>query len=245
MDLTRVTVVTGGSRGIGAATCRKLATPGHALAIGYRSDAAAAAQVAADVVVAGGVALPIRVDTTVRADVTELFERASAEFGQVTGLVNNAGIGSAIGPFVDLTEDDLRRVVDVNVIGYFFCAQEAARRMGTGGAIVNVSSGAATTGSPREYVHYAASKAAVDTLTLGLAKELAPRGIRVNTVAPGVTHTEFHAGSGEPGRADRMGPNLPLGRAGKPEEVANAIAWLLSDEASYTTGANLRVAGGV
>jgi glucose 1-dehydrogenase len=242
--MVKVTVVTGGSRGIGAATCRLLAARGHALAVGYRSDAQAARRVVEDAETLGARAIPVQVDTVVRDQVTALFDRAEKELGPITGLVNNAGVGSRIGPFVELAEEDLRRVLDVNVVGYFLCAQEAVRRMGPGGAIVNVSSGAATTGSPNEYIHYAASKAAVDTLTVGLSKELGPQGIRVNTVSPGVTHTEFHAGSGEPARADRIGPNLPLGRAGRPEEVATAIAWLLSDEASFTTGATLRVAGG-
>jgi len=242
--MAKVTVVTGGSRGIGAATCLKLASQGHAVVIGYRSDEAAAARVADQVRAVGVPVMVKRVDTTQRDQVADLFESAESELGAVTGLVNNAGVGSQIGPFVDLTEADLRRVLDVNVVGFFFCAQEAARRFTAGGAIVNVSSGAATLGSPNEYIHYAASKAAVDTLTIGLSKELGRRGIRVNTVSPGVIHTEFHIGSGEPGRADRIGPNLPLGRAGRPEEIANAIAWLLSDEASFTTGAILRVAGG-
>jgi NAD(P)-dependent dehydrogenase (short-subunit alcohol dehydrogenase family) len=242
--MAKVTVVTGGSRGIGEATCLKLATQGHAVVVGYRSDAGAAQRVVDQVRAVGVPVMAVRVDTTEREQVASLFERAEGELGAVTGLVNNAGVGSRIGPFVDLTEADLRRVLDVNVVGYFFCAQEAARRMSEGGAIVNVSSGAATLGSPNEYIHYAASKAAVDALTVGLSKELGPRGIRVNTVSPGVIHTEFHAGSGEPGRADRIGPNLPLRRAGQPEEIAAAISWLLSDEASFTTGATLRVAGG-
>ncbi|MEV6971637.1 SDR family oxidoreductase [Hamadaea sp. NPDC051192] len=242
--MSKVTVVTGGSRGIGAATCRLLAERGHDLAVGYRRDQASADEVVHSASKLGVRAIAVRLDTAVRDQVVHLFDRAEAELGEITGLVNNAGIGSTIGPFVDLTEADLRRVVDVNVVGYFLVAQEAIRRMSAGGSIVNVSSGAATTGSPNEYVHYAATKAAVDTMTVGLSKELGPRGIRVNTVSPGVTHTEFHVGSGEPGRADRVGPNLPLGRAGRPEEIAYAIAWLLSDEASYTTGATVRVAGG-
>lgn len=242
--MLKVTVVTGGSRGIGAATCRKLAEQGHAVVIGYRRDEHAARRVADDARAHGVQALPVRVDTTVRSQVIELFDRAESEIGAVTGLVNNAGVGSLIGPFVDLTEHDLRRVLDVNIIGYVFCAQEAARRMAGGGAIVNVSSAAATLGSPGEYVHYAASKAAVDTLTIGLSKELAKQQIRVNTVSPGVTDTDFHGGSGDAERARRIGVNLPLGRPGRPEESAAAIAWLLSDEASFTTGANLRVAGG-
>lgn len=243
-DAGKVTVVTGGSRGIGAATCLKLAAQGHAVAVGYRNDAEAAADVAGRVRSLGVPAMAVRVDTARRDQVTELFERAEGELGPVTGLVNNAGVSSRIGPFVDLAEEDLRRVLDVNVVGYFLCAQEAVRRFSNGGAIVNVSSGAATLGSPNEYIHYAASKAAVDALTIGLSKELARQGIRVNTVSPGTIHTDFHVGSGEPGRADRVGPNVPMGRAGQPGEIANAIAWLLSDEASFTTGAILRVAGG-
>jgi len=242
--MSKVTVVTGGSRGIGAATCRLLAERGHDLAVGFRHDAAAADEVVEAARKVGVRAISVQLDTVVREQVVNLFDQAEAQLGPISGLVNNAGIGSPIGPFVDLAEEDLRRVVDVNVVGYFLVAQEAVRRMTAGGAIVNVSSGAATTGSPNEYIHYAASKAAVDAMTVGLSKELGPRGIRVNTVSPGVTHTEFHVGSGEPGRADRVGPNLPLGRAGRPEEIAYAIAWLLSDEASFTTGATLRVAGG-
>jgi NAD(P)-dependent dehydrogenase (short-subunit alcohol dehydrogenase family) len=242
--MAKVTIVTGGSRGIGAATCRILAERGHDLVIGYRHDRQAAQDIAKSASEHGVRALPVAVDTSIRTQVIDLFATAETELGPVTGLVNNAGVGSQIGPFADVTEDDLRRVFDVNVIGYVFCLQEAARRMSRDGAIVNVSSAAATLGSPSEYVHYAASKAAVDALTIGLSKELAPQGIRVNTVSPGITHTGFHAGSGEPGRAERLGPKLPLGRAGSPDEIAAAIAWLLSDEASFTTGANLRVAGG-
>ncbi|MEU8007344.1 glucose 1-dehydrogenase [Catellatospora sp. NPDC049111] len=239
-----IIIVTGGSRGIGAATCVKLAAAGHDVVVGYRGDADAAAEVVAKVAAAGRRAIAVRVDVSDGAQVRELFDRTQAELGTPTGLVNNAAVSSAIGPFTELSEADLRRVVEVNVIGAILCAQEAARRMGPGGAIVNVSSVAATLGSPGEYVHYAASKAAVETLTVGLSKELGPAGIRVNTVSPGVIHTGFHAGSGEPGRADRLGPAAPLGRSGQPEEVANAIAWLLSDEASYITGATLKVSGG-
>ncbi|MEV0718972.1 SDR family oxidoreductase [Asanoa sp. NPDC050611] len=241
----KVTIVTGGSRGIGAATCRRLAAAGHAVAVGYRSDASAAARVVEEITASGGQALAIAVETADAAQVTALFETAEAKLGTVTGLVNNAGVGSRIGRFVDLDEQDLRRVVEVNVVGAILCAREAARRMTDGGAIVNVSSAAATLGSPHEYPHYAASKAALDALTLGLSKELGPEKIRVNTVQPGVIYTDFHGTqSGEPGRADRVGPSAPLGRAGYPDEVAAAIAWLLSDEASYVTGATIRVAGG-
>lgn len=239
-----IVVVTGGSRGIGAATSRKLAAAGHDVAIGYRTDTATAEQVAAEVRAAGRRAITVAVDVSDGAQVRELFDRTQAELGTPTGLVNNAAVSSPIGPFTELSEADLRRVVDVNVVGAILCAQEAARRLGPGGAIVNVSSVAAALGSPGEYVHYAASKAAVETLTVGLSKELGPAGIRVNTVSPGVIHTGFHAGSGEPGRADRLGPAAPLGRSGQPEEVAAAIVWLLSDEASYTTGATLKVSGG-
>ncbi|MDG4827007.1 SDR family oxidoreductase [Asanoa sp. WMMD1127] len=240
----KVTIVTGGSRGIGAATSRRLARAGHAVAVGYRSDAAAAAAIVDEITADGGQAVAVAGELAHAGDIRALFDEA-AKLGPVTGLVNNAGVGSRIGRFVDLDEADLRRVVDVNVVGAILCAREAARRMTDGGAIVNVSSAAATLGSPFEYPHYAASKAALDALTLGLSKELGPEGIRVNTVQPGVIYTDFHGTqSGEPGRADRVGPNAPLGRAGYPDEVAAAIAWLLSDDASYVTGATIRVAGG-
>jgi NAD(P)-dependent dehydrogenase (short-subunit alcohol dehydrogenase family) len=240
-----VTVVTGGSRGIGAATCRWLGAHGHDVVVGFRTDPDAAEAVAAQVAEDGGRAIAVWVDTTDSAAVADLFDRARAAFGPVTGLVNNAGVGSKIGAFVDLDETDLRRVVEVNVVGVILCAREAARRMPPGSAIVNISSAAATLGGPGEYVHYAASKAAVDALTIGLSKELGPAGIRVNTVTPGIIRTDFHGTqSGEPGRADRLGPSAPLGRSGEPEEVAAVVGWLLGPEASYVTGANVRVAGG-
>lgn len=247
-----VTVITGGGRGIGAATARRLAADGHDLAIGYLRDRAAAETVTASVLSAGRRCVPIRADTAVEADVVRLFSVAAAELGPVTGLVNNAGVTSALGRLADLSYADLRRVVDVNIVGAVLCAREAVRAMAAGGvrppggaAIVNVSSSAATLGSPGEYVHYAASKAAVDALTIGLAKEVAADGIRVNAVAPGIIYTDLHAlSSGDATRPDRIGPTIPLGRAGEPDEVAAAIAWLLSPDASYTSGAILRVAGG-
>jgi glucose 1-dehydrogenase len=243
MDL--VTIVTGGSGGIGAATCRRLAEAGHDVVVGYRSDESGAEKVAADVRSAGRRAVTVPVDTADAGSVAALFDRAAAELRAVTGLVNNAGVGSRIGPFADLDEADLRRVVDVNLVGVLLCCREAARRMGPGGSIVNVSSMAATLGAPGEYVHYAASKAGVEAVTVGLSKELGPAGIRVNTVTPGIIDTGFHGGqSGAPDRAERLGPGAPLGRAGRAEEVAAAIAWLLGPEASYVTGANLRVSGG-
>ncbi|TQF01452.1 SDR family oxidoreductase [Kitasatospora acidiphila] len=240
-----VTLVTGGSRGIGAALCLRLAADGHDLAIGYRQDEEAAEKVAAQARAAGATAVALRLDTAVEADVERFFDQAAEQLGPATGLVNNAAITSLSGPLADLRTDDLRRVVDVNLVGYLLCARRAARDFGAGGAIVNVSSAAATLGSPGEYVHYAATKAAVDALTIGLAKELGPAGVRVNAVAPGTTDTEFHALGGEPGRAARVAPAVPLRRPGRPEEIAAAIAWLLSPDASYTTGAILRVAGGL
>lgn len=234
-----VTVVTGGSRGIGAATCLRLARAGHDVAIGYHRDEAAAEAVSQQVRDLAQRAVIAQVEAADSASVSALFDAAET-LGPVTGLVNNAGVIVGRGDFVELSEADLRRVIEVNVVGAMICAQEAIRRMGAGGAIVNVSSGAATLGSPGEYVHYAVSKGAVDTLTIGLSKELGPAGIRVNTVSPGVIRTGIHA----PGRLERVGPSAPLGRPGEPEEVAAAIAWLLSDEASYVTGANIRIAGG-
>ncbi|MGC4892805.1 SDR family NAD(P)-dependent oxidoreductase [Micromonospora sp. DT31] len=242
--MTCVTIVTGGGRGIGAATVRRLAADGHDLVIGYRGDHAAAEAVATDVRAAGRRAVTVAADTTDPEQVRRIFA-AAEQLGPLTGLVNNAGVTSPIGPFTDLRLANLREVVDVNLIGYVLCAQEAARRLTHGGAIVNVSSAAATLGSPGEYIHYAAVKAATDTLTIGLAKELAPRGIRVNAVAPGIIRTTIHARSGVPDRPDTAAGRIPLGRAGHPEEVAGAIAHLLGPDASYTTGAVLRVSGGL
>ncbi|MEU4085893.1 glucose 1-dehydrogenase [Streptomyces aureus] len=241
-----VTIVTGGSRGIGAATCARLVADGHDVVVGYVRDEEAAERTAAAVREAGARALAVRVDTSEEAAVERLFDLAADGLGPVTGLVNNAGVTGPLGRLADADPADLRRVVEVNVLGALLCARRAARSMAAsgGGAIVNVSSAAATLGSPGEFVHYAASKAAVDALTTGLAKELGPQGIRVNAVAPGMIDTEMHAAMGDPGRAQRAAASIPLRRVGAAEEIAAAIAWLLSPDASYTTGAVLRVSGG-
>ncbi|MFF4749809.1 SDR family NAD(P)-dependent oxidoreductase [Streptomyces sp. NPDC002514] len=241
-----VTVVTGGSRGIGAATCLRLAADGHDLVVGYVRDAAAAESVARGVRAAGARCTTVRADTAVEADVERLFDTAEESLGPVTGLVNNAGVTGPLGRLADADPADLRRVVEVNLLGTLLCSRRAARLMtGRGsGVIVNVSSGAATLGSPGEFVHYAATKAAIDTLTLGLSKELGPDGIRVNAVAPGAIDTEMHATMGDPDRAHRMAASIPLRRPGRAAEIAAAISWLMSPDASYTTGAVLRVAGG-
>ncbi|MGW1025441.1 SDR family NAD(P)-dependent oxidoreductase [Streptomyces sp. NPDC002577] len=241
-----VTIVTGGSRGIGAATCVRLADEGHDLVLGYVRNEAAAEKTAAAVRAAGARCLVVRVDTSDEADVERLFDIAAEELGPVTGLVNNAGVTGPLGRFTDVRTDVLRQVVEVNLLGYLLCCRRAARDMAAlgSGSIVNVSSAAATLGSPGEYVHYAATKAATDALTVGLAKELGPDGIRVNAVAPGTINTEMHAAMGDPGRPARIAADTPLRRPGEPEEIAAAIAWLLSPDASYTTGTVLRVAGG-
>ncbi|MEV6180127.1 SDR family oxidoreductase [Streptomyces sp. NPDC052015] len=241
-----VTVVTGGSRGIGAAVCRRLAAEGHDVAVGYVRDAEAAEAVADAVREAGARAVAVRGDTSVEADVERLFAVAEDRLGPVTGLVNNAAVTGPLGRLADTDTADLRRVVDVSLLGVLLCARRAAQLMTPrgGGVIVNISSAAATLGSPGEYVHYAATKAGVDALTVGLSKELGADGIRVNAVAPGVIDTEIHAAMGDPDRPRRAAASIPLGRAGQAEEIAAAVAWLMSPDASYTTGAVLRVAGG-
>ena len=250
MDGARpVTVVTGGGRGIGAATVLHLAAAGHDVVVNYRQDRAAAERVVELAAAGGGRAVAVPADVVDADDVDRLFA-AAAELGPVTGLVNNAGLTAHLGDLADTPVEVIRRVLDVNLLGTVLCARRAAqvmsrRRGGPGGAIVNVSSSAATLGSPHEYVHYAAAKAGVDALTVGLAKELAGDGIRVNAVAPGVVRTTIHADAGEPGRPDRVAARVPLGRSGEPEDVAPAIAWLLGDAAAYTTGAVLRIAGGL
>lgn len=241
-----VTIVTGGSRGIGAATCVRLAADGHDLALGFISNSGAAEETATAVRAAGAQCVTVRVDTSDEADVERLFDIAGAELGPVTGLVNNAGVTGPLGRLADTRTEDLRRVLEVNLLGYLLCCRRAARDMAVrgSGAIVNISSAAATLGSPGEYVHYAATKAATDALTVGLAKELGPDRIRVNAVAPGVITTEMHAAMGDPERPAKTAAQTPLGRPGEPSEIAGAVAWLLSADASFTTGAVLRVSGG-
>lgn len=240
-----VAVVTGGSRGIGAATCRRLATSGLRVVVAYRSDAAAAAEVAAD---CGPDAVAVAVDVADAGSIGGLFEAAD-ERGRLAVLVNNAGIAAAPGRVDELDPARIAHLFQVNVVGAFVCAGEAVRRMstrhgGAGGAIVNVSSTAARLGSAGEWVDYAATKGAIDTMTLGLAKEVATEGIRVNAVRPGLVDTDFHATVGQPDRPARMAPQIPMQRAGMPDEIASAIAWLCSAEASYVTGALLDVGGG-
>ena len=247
--MKRVAIVTGAGRGIGAATAILAASRGYAVCVNYRRSADDARDVVKAIVDAGGRALAVAADVAVEEDVVRLFETAARELGPVTALVNNAGILERQMRVEDMDAARLRRVLDVNVVGSFLCAREAVKRMSTrhggmGGAIVNVSSGAARWGSPDEYVDYAASKGAIDTMTIGLSKEVAAEGIRVNAVRPGLVITGIHAAGGEPGRVERMKSSVPLGRGGMPEEVATAILWLLSDEASFTTGAIIDVSGG-
>ncbi|GAA0641022.1 SDR family oxidoreductase [Kutzneria viridogrisea] len=245
-----VTVVTGGSRGIGAAVVRRLAAEGHAVCLSYRQDVDAAERVVREVVDAGGRCVAVRADVTSEHDVEGLFRTAREELGVVTGLVANAGVTSPMASLADQPVAALRDVVDINLVGPLLCARRAVQSMsasrgGGGGSIVLVSSAAATLGSPGEYVHYAASKAAVDAVAIGLSKEVAAERVRVNAVAPGIIDTEIHAASGAPDRVRTAVGRIPLGRAGRAEEVAGAVAWLLSEDASYTTGAVLRVAGGM
>lgn len=244
----RVVVVTGGSRGIGAATAALAAERGYEVAFAYRNSGDRAAEVARRIEAAGRRVLPIRADISREQEVLHLFDEA-AKIGPLAALVNNAAVLEQQCRVESLEHDRIERIFATNVTGAFLCAREAVRRMSTahgasGGAIVNVSSVAAASGAPGEYVDYAASKAAVEALTIGLAKEVAGEGIRVNTVRPGFIHTEIHASGGEPNRVDRVKAFVPMRRGGEPDEVARAILWLLSEEASYVSGACLNVAGG-
>ncbi len=247
--MTEVVLITGASRGIGAATARLAARRGYAVCVNYRSRRDVADEVVAAIEAEGGRAFAMAADISLEAEVEKLFEACDRKLGRLTALVNNAGVLEKQSRVESMDAARLQRVFATNVVGAFVCAREAVLRMatdrgGAGGAIVNVSSGAARLGAPGEYVDYAASKGALDTLTIGLAKEVAGRGIRVNSVRAGYIHTDMHASGGEPGRVDRLKDSLPMKRGGTPEEVAYAILWLLSKEASFTAGTFIDVTGG-
>jgi NAD(P)-dependent dehydrogenase (short-subunit alcohol dehydrogenase family) len=248
--MTKSIVITGGSRGIGAATARLAGKRGWSVAINYASNESAARETASAVEVAGGRAIVVRGDVAGERDVIALFDAAAKAFGGVDGVVNNAGIIVAPPqPLADMTLDRLLKVVSVNFVGAYLVAREGIRRMaksrgGKGGAIVNLSSAAARLGAPNEYVDYAGTKGAIDVLTVGLSKEVGPEGIRVAAVRPGLIETDIHASGGSPGRVERLGGSVPLGRSGTADEVGEAIVWLLSDEASYVNGAIIEVTGG-
>ena len=244
-----VIIITGASRGIGAATAQLAAARGYAVCVNYVHNQAAAQAVVDAIRAAGGEALAVAGDVAVEADVLKLFQVVDNELGTLSALVNNAGILEHQMRVEEMDVARLQRVFTTNIIGSFLCAREAVRRMSTkfggkGGAIVNLSSMAAKLGGPGEYVDYAASKGAIDAMTVGLAKEVADQGIRVNAVRPGVIYTDIHASGGEPGRVDRVKDSVPMRRGGSAEEVAQAVVWLLSDAASYSTGSFIDVAGG-
>jgi NAD(P)-dependent dehydrogenase (short-subunit alcohol dehydrogenase family) len=244
--MDKVMIVTGGGRGIGAATARLAAQRGYSVCVNYLRDKDAAERLVGEL---GGKAIAVAGDVAKEADVLKLFETVDQKLGRIAALVNNAGIVGKGSRVESMSAERLERMFAVNTIGTILCAREAVKRMskrqgGAGGAIVNLSSIAAKLGSPGEYVDYAAAKAAVDTFTIGLAREVGADGIRVNAVRPGVIRTEIHATSGDPARVDRIGAMAPLGRAGEPEEIARTVLWLLSEEASYLTGALIDVTGG-
>jgi NAD(P)-dependent dehydrogenase (short-subunit alcohol dehydrogenase family) len=242
-------IVTGASRGIGAAVASLAASRGYAVAVNFCSGSTEAQRVVEQIAASGGKAVAIQADVSREEDIVRIFATAESELGPISGLVNNAGVTGGFARVEEVTAEAVREVFAVNVAGTILCSREAVRRMstrrgGTGGAIVNISSRAAHTGAAGEWVHYAASKGAIDSFTIGLAREVATDGIRVNAVAPGLIDTELHAANGEPGRLQRLMPSIPMARAGLAEEVAEAVLWLLSPAASYTTGAILEVGGG-
>jgi NAD(P)-dependent dehydrogenase (short-subunit alcohol dehydrogenase family) len=248
-NMNPVMLITGASRGIGAATAQLAGKNGYAVCVNYKSSREAAERIVKDIEESGGKALSVQADISHSTDVERLFHVCDLELGTLSVLVNNAGILEKQMRVEDMDAARIERVLSANVTGAFLCAREAVKRMSTrhggkGGTIVNVSSMAAKRGGPNDYVDYAASKGAIDSMTIGLAKEVGSEGIRVNAVRPGVIYTDIHASGGEPGRVDRIGPSTPLGRGGNPEEVAEAILWLASDKASYTTGAFIDVSGG-
>ena len=248
--MKKVMVITGGSRGIGAATARLAASRGYAVCVNYRNNRRAAEATVGRIRANGGEAILSAADVSRESDVMRLFQTVDTQLGKVTALVNNAGILENQIRVEDVDAARLHRIFSVNVTGYFLCAREAVRRMskkhgGSGGAIVNVSSAASRLGSAGEYVDYAASKGAIDTFTIGLSREVAAEGIRVNAVRPAFIYTDIHASGGEAGRVERLKDALPMKRGGQPDEVANAILWLLSEEASYATGTFIDLAGGI
>ena len=249
MASKQVLLVTGGSRGIGAATCLLAAQKGYAVAVNYAHNAQAANNVVQQITQAGGKALAVQGDVAQEADILAMFKTVDTQLGRLTAFVNNAGVVDVASRVDAMSVARLKRMFDINITGSFLCAREAVLRMstrhgGTGGSIVNLSSAAARLGGAGQYVDYAASKGAMDTFTIGLAKEVALEGIRVNAVRPGIIETDIHASGGEPDRAQRMAPLVPMQRSGSAMEVAQAIVWLLSDEASYCTGTFIDVAGG-
>lgn len=247
--MTKVVLITGGSRGIGAATALLAASQGFTVAVNYSANSLAADEIVRLIRANGGQAMTVQGDVAREADVLAMFEKVDAKFGRLSALVNNAGVVDQTSRVDAMSLERLQRMFAVNVMGSFLCAREAVKRMstrygGSGGAIVNVSSAAARLGSPGQYVDYAAAKGAIDTFTIGLAKEVAAEGIRVNAVRPGIIETEIHASGGLPNRVRDVAPQVPMLRAGTAHEVAQSIVWLLGDQAGYSTGALLDVAGG-